>query len=203
MSKKQPDNSKSFRPHIQGKMMKILSIGGIALVLIIISVIYVTLTGNYKNKASSIKVLNNLFGQQAEQMGMKRCAALFSVLGETLTANSQYSAQIISTPKAANRHTIQSLVGQIYNVNNKISKGASTVFAAPVDGGCEGMMIRTVLTPQSCTEVVKDQLPKGVERQNDLAETALFRLPGSGYVMLMPASASSCVVVTALNLTDE
>lgn len=202
MDDNQWDEPEFSQPYMQGKTMKMLSIGGVVLVLIIIGAIFATLMGGNRGKTSPMKVLNNPFGQQAEQMGVKNCAALFSVLGETLAVNSQYSAQMIWHQKEADRHAVQSLVGQVYSTDNNISKGAGAVFAAPVNGGCEGMMVRTVLAPQSCTDIVKDQLPKGAERQNDLTETAVFRLPDKGYVMMIPASTASCVVVTALNLTD-
>lgn len=57
-------------------------------------------------------MLQNPFGKQAEHIGAKTCAVLFSVLGEALTVNSKYSASTLWYQKQADKHAIQSTVGQ-------------------------------------------------------------------------------------------
>jgi len=41
-------------------------------------------------------------------------------------------------------------------------------------------MVRIVLTPGSCMDIARNQLPDGAVRQNGLSETMVFRLPDGG-----------------------
>lgn len=157
---------------------------------------------NGQNQAEG-EILPNDFGKAAVQMGVKACAPLFSVLGQTLIANSEYSAKLIPDKNNADAHGLTGLVGQYYPGDEGKSKGAGIIYAAPLQNGCEGMLVRTLLIQHSCADIAAKQLPQGAKRQEDLAQTPLFALPDGGYVMMVPASEQSCVVTLAMNLRSK
>ncbi|UXN03921.1 hypothetical protein [Bartonella sp. HY406] len=151
-------------------------------------------TGNATN------MINNEFAKQAQEIGAKKCAALFSNLGDAVISGSTYDAIYIGSQQGADENPIGALIGQVYTSTN--GRGTGVVFAAPTPNGCAGVLTRTILQMQSCGEIAQ-QLPAGSERLKDLTATAVFKLPNNFNVMLMPASETSCVIVTSLNLTDK
>ncbi|KAA6205494.1 MAG: hypothetical protein DU429_06640 [Candidatus Tokpelaia sp.] len=156
-----------------------------------------------QNKAEA-QVLPNEFGQTATQMGIKTCAPLVSVLGQTLIANSAvYSAKLIPDKDNSDQHGLTAIVGQTYVAGKEQTKGAAALYAAPVNGACEGILVRTLLIPKTCADIVQQQLPKGTQRQDDLAQTAVYAMPEGGYVMMFAATPASCVVTMSMTLRDK
>jgi len=150
------------------------------------------------------QVLPNEFGKVATQMGVKTCGPLVSVLGETLVANSaHYSAKLIPDKDNSDQYGLTAIVGQTYANDKETTKGAGALYAAPVNGACEGMLVRSLLIAKPCADIVQQQLPKGTQRQDDLAQTAVFAMPEGGYVMMFPASDTSCVVTLSMTLREK
>ncbi|UXM94715.1 hypothetical protein N5853_11515 [Bartonella sp. HY329] len=145
-------------------------------------------------------LINNEFAKQAQDVGAKKCAALFSNLGDAVISGSTYDAIYTGSQQSADENPIGALIGQVYTSTN--GRGTGVVFAAPTANGCAGVLTRTILQMQSCGEIAQ-QLPAGSERLKDLTATAVFKLPNNFSVMLMPASETSCVIVTSLNLSEK
>jgi|GEM_PF-1828623 len=174
-----------------------LSVAGVALLM---------LAGCSPEPQSKAKgqILPNEFGKVATQMGVETCAPLVSVLGQTLIANSAvYSAKLIPDKDNSDKHGLTAIVGQTYVTNKEQTKGAGALYAAPVNGACEGMLVRTLLIPKPCADIVQQQLPKGTQRQDDLAQTAVYAMPEGGYVMMFAATPASCVVTMSMTLRDK
>lgn len=152
------------------------------------------------NASSNSTVLNNAFGQEATKIGAKKCAALFSNMGENLVSGSSFDMIASGTEQAGDENPISAITGQVYTSNN--GRGSGVVFASPLGNGCAGMLTRTILQMQSCAEIAQ-QLPAGSERLKDLAATAAFHLPNNFNVLLMPASETSCIIISTINLTDK
>ncbi|MHC5307810.1 hypothetical protein [Bartonella sp. LJL80] len=151
-------------------------------------------------KNGSMAFVENTFGEQAKKIGAAKCAALFSNLGQTATQGAQFQAATSWDSKKPDERSLSATIGQIYGDNT--TKGAGFVFTAPVENGCEGNMVRTVITQTSCSQLAQEQLPQGSKRMDDLGGVALFNLPNVGQVIMIPASQTSCVVVTSINLSD-
>lgn len=171
--------------------------------VIVIMAAALTSACSQEKQSKDSAALPNEFGKAAAQMQVKTCAALFSVLGQTLTVNSQYSAKLIPDKTDSNAHGLTAIVGQIYGKDGAETKGMGTLFAAPVNGRCEGLLVRTLLMRQACAEVAAARLPQGTKRQDDLAQTAVFAMPDGGTITMLPASADSCIVTMTMNLQDK
>lgn len=154
-------------------------------------------------KKEAKPVLPNEFGKAALQMGIKTCAPLFSVMGQTLTANSRYSAKIIPDNRNSDIFGVTAIVGQTYGEGAELSKGTGSIYAAPVNGVCEGVLVRTLLMPQTCAEAARKNLPQGTQRQDDLMQTAVLSMPEGGTVTMIPAENAGCIVTMIMNLRDD
>jgi hypothetical protein len=143
------------------------------------------------------------FQNQAAQLGVKSCAALFSSLGDSLTLGTTYASNAQAQQTAPNDHATQAVVGMKYDTPNYKGQAAGVVLTAPTKaGGCEGSLVRVAPFPQSCPDVVR-QLPPGSALATSLSGTPLYNLGGNqGQALLVPSSAG-CVVVTVASAMDR
>jgi hypothetical protein len=134
------------------------------------------------------------FDNQVKQANLKACSKTFIDLGKAASANGDYMAMSEWNQAQPEAHSIQSIIGMNFKNAQGLRNGASVVFAAPVQNGCEGNMVRIVPTPQSCNDVAKGL---GLQRNQ---VTELSNVPvattKTGIRFMLLAAANSCVIVT-------
>lgn len=150
--------------------------------------------------SDNTSTISNAFASQAQKVGAKKCEAVFSVLGDSAVNGSNHDMMYFGSEASADQNPIGALIGQFYAGNN--ARGSAVVFASPLNNGCAGVLMRTVLQLQPCSKVAQ-LLPEGSEQLKNLTATAVFHLPNNFNVMLMPASETSCIIVSSLNLIDK
>lgn len=142
------------------------------------------------------------FSEQAAQLGVGRCAALFSDIGRTATAGANYAVQVQADAADPDAHAVQGVAGLTYDGPESQTQAAAIVLAAPAARGCEGQMVRVAPFQVSCAEVL-DLLPAGSAAAGNLAGVALHDLGGNqGQAMLVP-NGDSCVVVSVARMVER
>jgi hypothetical protein len=134
------------------------------------------------------------FENQAKQANLKACGKTFVDLGKAAAANGDYMAMSEWNESQADAHSIQSVIGMNFKNAQGLGNGASVVFAAPVQGGCEGNMVRIVPTPQNCGEVAKG-LGLQSNQVTSLSNVPVATTKSGARIMLLPAG-NTCVIVT-------
>jgi len=141
------------------------------------------------------------FRQQADKLGVRQCANLFSALGQVVTLGSTYAVQAQADGKAPDKHPVQGVAGIAYNTPGYSGQAAGVVMAAPVGKSCEGQLVRVAPFQQSCAEVIK-LFPQGSTAAGNLSGVPLYNLGGNQGQAMMIANGPSCVVVTIARVAD-
>jgi len=139
------------------------------------------------------------FRQQAEQLGVQRCANLFSAIGQTATAGSTYAVQVHANRDNPDAHAVQGVAGINYDTPEIRGQAAGIVLAAPVGNACEGQMVRVAPFQEPCPQIVS-LLPAGSTEAAKLAGVPLYNLGGNQGQALLVTSGNSCVVVTVAQM---
>lgn len=141
------------------------------------------------------------FLQHAKQAGLKSCSTVFPALGELLTNGSQYGVQSFWNSEAPEEHSIHALAGMSYQTSSYTGTAAGIVFAAPMNSGCEGAMIRVAPFAKACADIPA-ALPQGSKLTNNLGQVAVFSLGSGGEALLLP-NGNSCVVISVLSASKQ
>jgi len=136
-----------------------------------------------------------VFAGEANKLGVRTCASLFSGLGDSLTTGSAFAVKTETGTQPADAHAVQGVVGMTYNTPGFKGQAAGIIFAAPTGGACEGNLVRVAPYQQSCQEVVR-LLPAGTTAGDTLSGVPSYNLGGNQGLALLLASGSSCVVVS-------
>lgn len=134
------------------------------------------------------------FEAHVDQAKLKTCAGTFAELGKAAAASDEYMALSQWSQQEADVHSIQSIVGMAFKSDPTLSNGASIVFAAPVQGGCEGNLVRVVPSTQPCNVAVQS-LGLANEQAVTLANVPIATTKAGANIIFLP-SASGCVIVT-------
>lgn len=137
-----------------------------------------------------------VFEDHARQAKMTTCAKVFDGLGRGVAADATYTAQTQWDNKAANSHSVQSLVALSGSGNNPGARAAGIVFAAPIGQSCEGTLVRVTPTEASCQAIAADLL-KANGQKGALGDLELVALANGAQVMLVPFG-NSCIAITAM-----
>lgn len=135
------------------------------------------------------------FKSEAGKLGAKKCANLFSGMGQAVTNGSTFAVRTETNKKAPDNHAVQGVVGMAYNLPELKGQAAGIMFAAPVGQGCEGQLVRVAPFQKSCQDVV-GLLPAGSVPSQSLSGVPTYQLGGNQGQALLIASGKSCVVVT-------
>ncbi len=146
-------------------------------------------------------VNNELFFNHANKGGVQTCAATYSGLGINLTNGTQYMLQTQFSTKDADKHSVQGLVGMMFNIPNGYSgPAAGVVFATPTVQGCEGLMVRIVPLSENCADA-EAKLPQGSVRRTVLSGNNVFALSTGGQAILMPAI-TGCIAISIVRSAE-
>lgn len=137
----------------------------------------------------------SVFQQQANQLGVRRCANLFTALGNLATYGAAHSVQTRAENTAPDAHGVQAVVGMTYNTPGYSGQAAGIVMAAPVGNRCEGQFVRVAPFQRPCKDVVA-LLPAGSTAAGNLSGVPLYNLGGNQGQALLVASGNACVVVS-------
>lgn len=150
------------------------------------------------NAATKSPQADTLFAAHANQAGIRACGNVFPTLGAVLTAGTQYNIQSDWNASEPDKHAIRSLVGMNIKASDYVGPAAGMIFAAPMESGCEGTMLRIVPFPQPCQEVAA-KLPEESSKKSDLIQTSVYDLGNNGgQLLLLPSGATACVGISIL-----
>lgn len=160
------------------------------------------LLGGMQVAAQSQPAAQNVdaFRQQAEQLGVQRCANLFSTAGAMTTAGSTYAVQVQASGESPDAHAVQGVAGISYDTPELRGSAAGVVLAAPVGQSCEGQLVRVAPFQKACAEVL-GLLPAGSTPAGNLMDVPLYNLGGNQGQAMLVSSGNSCVVVTVAPLS--
>ncbi|MFK0165098.1 hypothetical protein [Rhizobium sp. NPDC090279] len=142
------------------------------------------------------------FLQHTKQAGLQSCSTVFPVLGGLLTNGTQYNVQSIWNNEAADKHTVQALVGMNYATQGYNGPAAGIVFAAPVASGCEGSMVRVAPFTASCPEV-STKFPNGSKLVNNLGQIGVYELGNQGGEAMLLPTGNGCVVISVASAAGK
>ncbi|MBW8849133.1 MAG: hypothetical protein JF600_00005 [Xanthomonadales bacterium] len=143
----------------------------------------------------------NPFQAQAGQLGVRKCANLFSALGQTVALGSDYSGQVQAEKAAPDAHGVVGVVGMTYKTAAYNSQAAGVVVATPVGTKCEGQLVRVAPFQRACKDVLS-LLPAGSTAAGSLSGVPLYNLGGNQGQAMLIASGPACVVVTVARGAD-
>jgi hypothetical protein len=143
----------------------------------------------------------NPFQAQAGQLGVRKCANLFSALGQTVSLGADYSGQVQTEKAAPDAHGVVGVVGMTYKTPAYSSQAAGVVVATPVGTKCEGQLVRVAPFQRACKDVVA-LLPAGTVSAGSLSGVPLYTLGGNQGQAMLIASGPACVVVTVARGAD-
>ncbi|WP_129794612.1 hypothetical protein [Sphingosinicella sp. CPCC 101087] len=141
------------------------------------------------------------FRDQVERVGVRRCANLFSALGNIVAYGAAHSVQVQADRESPDERGVQGLVGMTYGMPDHQGQAAGIVIAAPVGEGCEGQLVRVAPFQRPCPDVVA-LLPAGSREAGTLSGVPLYDLGAEQGQGLLVASGESCVVVTVAEGRD-
>lgn len=141
------------------------------------------------------------FRDQADQLGVRRCADVFSALGRTVAWGSTFAVQTQAADAEPDAHSIQGVVGMTYSTPDYSGQAAGIVSAAPAGGGCEGQLVRVAPFQRACPDVL-ELLPAGSEPAGELSGVPLYNLGDNQGQALLVSSGETCVVVTVAQGAD-
>lgn len=137
------------------------------------------------------------FDDHIKQAGIKACKDVFSTLGTVMSAHSDYRTATFWNQKEADKHATGSLAGLNFNHPSLQGKGVGVVYAAPVGKSCEGISVRVVPVPGTCSDFTAS-LQNDVAQREDLNGVELLMLKSGAKVMTVPASDNTCLAVTTV-----
>jgi hypothetical protein len=143
----------------------------------------------------------NPFQAQVGQLGVRKCANLFSALGQTVALGSDYSGQVQTEKAAPDAHGVVGVMGMTYKTAAYNSQAAGVVVATPVGTKCEGQLVRVAPFQRACKDVVA-LLPAGSTIASSLSGVPLYTLGGNQGQAMLIASGNACVVVTVARGAD-
>lgn len=143
----------------------------------------------------------NPFQAQVGQLGVRKCANLFSALGQTVALGSDYSGQVQTEKAAPDAHGVVGVLGMSYKTAAYNSQAAGVVVATPVGTKCEGQLVRVAPFQRACKDVVA-LLPAGSVTAGSLSGVPLYTLGGNQGQAMLIASGNACVVVTVARGAD-
>jgi len=145
---------------------------------------------------------SNPFQQQAAQLGVRKCAGLFTALGQTATYGSAYATQTRTGQGNPDASGVHAVAGMTYDTADFRGQAAAVVMAAPAGQGCEGQLVRIAPYQRSCQQMVA-LLPAGSAAAGNLSGVPLYNLGGNqGQALLVP-NGPACVVVTVAQGTQR
>jgi hypothetical protein len=143
----------------------------------------------------------NPFQAQVGQLGVRKCANLFSALGQTVSLGADFSGQVQTEKAAPDAHGVVGVVGMTYKTAAYSSQAAGVVVATPVGTKCEGQLVRVAPFQRACKDVVA-LLPAGSVTAGSLSGVPLYNLGGNQGQAMLIASGPACVVVTIARGAD-
>ena len=143
----------------------------------------------------------SLFKQQADQLGVRRCANLYAALGDTVAHGAVHNVQTRAEKSDADGHNVQGVVGLTYKTPSYSSQAGGIVTVSPVGDKCEGQLVRVAPFQRACSDAVA-LLPAGSVAVGNLAGVPLYDLGGNQGQALLVASGNTCVVVTVAQGRD-
>jgi hypothetical protein len=135
------------------------------------------------------------FDDSVKKASLRACAKTFVDLGKTAAANSDYMAMSQWNQTQPDSHAVQSLVGMNFKNQAGLSSGAGVVFASPIQGGCEGNMVRIVPAQQTCGVVAQSMGITNNQQIPSLSGVPVLTAKNGTRIMLVPAG-NTCVIVT-------
>ena len=154
-----------------------------------------------KTGAPTAAAAPNPFQEQAGKLAVRKCANLFSALGQTVTNGSAYGVQAQAEKASPDTHVVQGVAGMTYSGTGYSGQAAGIVLAAPVGQGCEGQLVRVAPFQKPCKDVL-GLLPAGSTTGGVLSGVPLYNLGGGQGQALLVTSGASCVVVTVTRGAD-
>jgi len=136
-----------------------------------------------------------VFEGEANKLGARKCASLFSGLGNSLTTGSTFAVKTEVGKQSPDAQAVQGVVGMTYSTPDFKGQAAGIIFAAPVGEACEGNLVRVAPYRQSCQDVAR-LLPAGTTAADTLSGVPSYNLGGNQGLALLLASGSSCIVVS-------
>ena len=143
----------------------------------------------------------SLFKQQADQLGVRRCANLYAALGDTVAHGAVHNVQTRAEKSDADGHNVQGVVGLTYKTPSYSSQAGGIVTVSPVGDKCEGQLVRVAPFQRACSDAVA-LLPAGSVAVGNLAGVPLYDIGGNQGQALLVASGNTCVVVTVAQGRD-
>ena len=143
----------------------------------------------------------NPFQAQVGQLGVRKCANLFSALGQTVALGSDFSGQVQTEKAAPDAHGVVGVLGMNYNTPAYKAQAAGVVVATPVGTKCEGQLVRVAPFQRACKDVVA-MLPAGSVTAGSLSGVPLYNLGGNQGQAMLVAAGNACVVVTVARGAD-
>ena len=143
----------------------------------------------------------NPFPAEASRLGVRKCANLYSALGQTVSFGSDYAVLTQVEPSEPDAHAVQGVVGMAYSAPNYSGQAAGVVLATPVGDRCEGQLVRVAPFQRSCAETV-GLLPAGSAAVGDLSGVPLYNLGENQGQALLLSSGAGCVVVSVARAAE-
>lgn len=139
----------------------------------------------------------NPFPDETSKLGVRRCASVYSTLGQAVSHGSTYTVVTQTDSAAPDTRSVRGVLGMTYSRPDYSGQAAGIILAAPTGDTCEGQMIRVAPFQQPCAEAVA-LLPQGSSLAGDLSGVPLYNLGGNQGQALLVASGAGCVVVTVV-----
>ncbi len=133
--------------------------------------------------------------EQLSKAGVKNCLQIAKAVGQATMFGTEYAAASTWHSKQPDNRFSVSMIGQRLAPNAGATNGVSSVFSTPTaDGKCDAAALQIIPTQDSCAKIQAQVLEKG-KLLGDLAGVPILQNAANAQIMLIPAAASSCVVV--------
>lgn len=152
---------------------------------------------NQQQAAAAPTAQPSVFEDHARQAKLGACANVFNALGRGVAADGSYSAQTQWDTKAADAHTVESIVALAGGPATQGQSAAGVVFAAPVGRSCEGALVRVTPVKATCQTVATQLVNQEKGQTGTLGDLPLVSLPNGARVVLVPLD-DNCVAMTSL-----
>ncbi|WP_225772173.1 hypothetical protein [Inquilinus sp. Marseille-Q2685] len=139
----------------------------------------------------------SVFEDHAKQAKLGACANVLNVLGRGVAADAPYTVQTQWNSKAADAHTVESIVALAGDPSTEGQPAAGVVFTAPVGRSCEGALVRVTPVKATCQAVATQLVNQQKGQAGALGDLPLVSLPNGARVVLVPLD-NNCVAMTSL-----
>ncbi|MGO1074223.1 hypothetical protein [Inquilinus sp. CA228] len=150
-----------------------------------------------QSAAAAPGVQSSVFEEHAKQAKLGACANIFNVLGRGVAADASYTAQTQWDTKAADAHSVESLIALTGNPATQELPAAGLVFTAPVGRSCEGALVRVTPVKATCLAVASQLMTQEKGQTGMLGDLPLVSLPNGARVVLVPFE-NNCVAMTSI-----